>query len=53
MSVGLPEETKEKLREILQYAASNDHCVVEFKREDGQLYASDITDHLNELESER
>jgi len=51
--VGLPDETKETLMEVLSHAASNEQTVIEFTREDGSLYAKEITDHVNQLEKEQ
>lgn len=51
---GLPDETKEALTSVLQHAAGNEErCVIEFTTDDGELYAADITNHVNELESEQ
>lgn len=46
----LPEETKQKLTEVLSHAASQNRAVIEFKKEDDALYASEITEHVAELE---
>lgn len=46
----LPDETKETLIEVLSHAAGNDRSVIEFTTNDGTLYASEITDHVEELE---
>lgn len=50
MSVGLPQETKDVLMDILQRAASQDRAVIEFQKTDGELHAMDITDHVETLE---
>lgn len=50
MSVGLPDETKETLMSVLQRAASQDKAVIEFEKTDGELYATEITEHVAELE---
>lgn len=52
MSVGLPQETKDVLMDILQKAASQDRAVIEFKKRDGELHAMEITEHVEVLEEE-
>jgi len=52
VSVGLPQETKDVLMDILQRAASQDRTVIEFQTRDGELHAMDITDHVEALEDE-
>ncbi len=46
----LPDETKETLMNVLSHAASMDRSVIEFTTTDGELYATEITDHVAELE---
>lgn len=46
----LPNETKEKLMEVLSHAASQEKAVIEFVKEDDTLYAMEITKHVAELE---
>jgi len=46
----LPEETKDKLMEVLSHAASQEKAVIEFTRTDDTLYATEITEHVNEME---
>lgn len=52
MTVDLPDDTKETLVGILEHAASNERAVIEFQKEDGQLIAADITEHVAALENE-
>lgn len=47
----LADSAKEKLAEILAHVASQERTVVEFEQVDGTLYASDITNHVDELEA--
>ena len=51
-TVSLPDETKETLLNILQVAASRERTVVEFRTEDGELSAIEITDHVETLENQ-
>lgn len=46
----LPDETKETILDVLGHAASQDRAVIEFTKTDDTLYASEITEHVAELE---
>jgi len=48
--VDLPDETKETMMEVLRHAASQDRAVIEFTKDDGELHAKELTDHVSELE---
>jgi len=46
----LPDETKETMMEVLRHAASQNRAVIEFTKDDGELHAKELTDHVTELE---
>lgn len=46
----LPQETKETLLDILKRAATQDRAIIEFQKNDGELHAADITEHVDRLE---
>jgi len=46
----LSDQMKDTLTGVLSHAASQDRAVIEFTKSDGTLYASEITDHVAELE---
>ena len=50
--VDLPEETKDTLLQVLKHAAGNERAVIEFQKNDGELFAMEITEHVEELEAQ-
>lgn len=49
-SVEVPEATKKTLMNVLKHAASEEKAVIEFQNDGGELYATEITEHVEKLE---